>query len=72
MIKLNFTQRLYSAQQKVIATSLRRLTTKLYKLYKKHNASYADICVMSNGAIITLKINDAYIIQDFSRLPEGK
>lgn len=72
MIKLNFTQRLYSAQQKVIAVSLRRLTVKLYKLYKKYNASYADICVMSNGAIITLKINDAYIIQDFSKLPEGK
>lgn len=72
MIKLNFTQRLYSVQQKVIAVSLRRLTVKLYKLYKKYNASYADICVMSNGAIITLKINDAYIIQDFSKLPEGK
>lgn len=72
MIKLNFTQRLYSAQQKVIAVSLRRLTVKLYKVYKKYNANYADICVMANGAIITLKINDAYIIQDFSKLPEGK
>lgn len=72
MIKLNFTQRLYSAQQKVIATYLRRLTVKLYKLYKKHNASYVDICIMPKGAILTLKINDAYIINDFSKLPEGK
>jgi len=54
------------------ARKLRRMAKQLYKLYKKYNASYADICVMPNGAIITLKINDAYIISDFSKLPEGK
>ena len=53
------------------AKKLRRMAKQLYKLHKKYNAQYTDVSIVPNGACLTLKVNDCYIIQDFSKLPEG-
>ena len=54
------------------AKKLRRMAKRLYKLYKKHGAQYAEVSVVPNGVCLTMKVNDCYIIQDFSKLPEGE
>lgn len=54
------------------AKKLRRMAKQLYKLHKKYNAQYSDVSIVPSGACLTLKVNDCYIIQDFSKLPEDK
>ena len=54
------------------AKKLRRMAKQLYKLHKKYGAQYTDVSIVPSGACLTLKVNDCYIIQDFSKLPEDK
>lgn len=54
------------------ARKLRRIAKQLYKLHKKFNAQYTDVSIVPSGACLTMRVNDCYIIQDFSKLPGGK
>ncbi len=54
------------------ARKLRRMAKQLYKLHKQCGAQYTDVSIVPTGACLTMRVNDCYIIQDFSKLPEGK
>ena len=71
--KFNWVQRYYaSSKERKLALKLRRIAKQLYKLHKEYGAQYTDVSIVMNGACLTLKANNCYIIQDFSKLPEGK
>ena len=69
--KFNWVQRYFaSSKERKLALKLRRMAKQLYKLHKKYDAQYSDVSIVPSGACLTLKVNDCYIIQDFSKLPE--
>lgn len=71
--KFNWVQRYYaSIEERKLALKLRRMAKQLYKLHKKFNAQYSDVSIVPSGACLTIRVNDCYIIQDFSKLPEDK
>lgn len=71
--KFNWVQRYFeSSKEHKLALKLRRMAKQLYKLHKKYGAQYTDVSIVPSGAMLTLRANDCYVIQDFSKLPEGK
>ena len=73
MIKFRWVQ-CFNSKSKTGRTArrLRRMAKQLYKLHKKYGAQYTDVSIVPNGVCLTLKVDDRYIIQDFSKLPEDK
>lgn len=71
--KFNWVQQYHaSSEERKLALKLRRMAKQLYKLHIKYGAQYSDVSIVPSGACLTVKVNDCYIIQDFSRLPEDK